>query len=181
MKVRPLAIADVDGYLRHVLEVDAGSGVDSGAHSHPYRRSEPFDMDAARDRESTRWSSEIDQPGWRRAWGLFGQGELVGHLYLAGGTLHSEMHRVSMGMGVVRAHRGRGGGTSLLQSAIAWARHQPGIDWIDLGVFSDNPAAQALYERHGFHALGRTPDRFRVDGHSLDEISMTLNVAGVDD
>ena len=68
-----------------------------------------------------------------------------------------------------------------IEAAIAWARDQPSIDWIDLGVFSDNPGAQALYVRHGFPVVGRTPDRVRVDGQSLDETSMTLNVARIDD
>lgn len=175
--VRPLAIADVDIYLPHVREVDATSGVDGEAHSHPYNASEPFDMQAARDREVTRWSTEIDRPAWRRAWGLFDHDELVGHLYLAGGQLRSELHRVNMGMGISASHRRQGGGALLLETAIAWARSQPIIEWIDLGVFSDNPGAQALYARYGFQVLGRTPDRFRVDGHSLDDISMTLNVA----
>lgn len=82
-----------------------------------------------------------------------------------------------MGMSVLSSHRRMGGGSLLLSSAIAWARSEPIIDWIDLGVFSDNPGAQALYFRHGFHILGRTPDRFRVDGQSLDDISMTMNIA----
>ena len=82
-------------------------------------------------------------------------------------------------MGVARSHRRRGGGSLLLGAAIAWARHQQSIDWIDLGVFSDNPGAQRLYERHGFQILGRTRDRFRVDGVSLDDTEMTLNVAQI--
>ena len=69
----------------------------------------------------------------------------------------------------------------LIHAAIAWARSPPTIAWIDLGVFSDNPGAQALYVRHAFQIVGRTPDRFRVDGQSLDDTSMTLNVAGVDE
>ena len=48
-----------------------------------------------------------------------------------------------------------------------------------LGVFSDNPGAQRLYERHGFKILGRTSDRFRVDKVSLDDTEMTLNVAQI--
>lgn len=178
MNVRLLELADVDSYLRLVVAVDAGSGVDGEAHSHAYSKSEPLDMDQARDRELTRWSTHIDDPGWRRAWGLFESGELVGQLYLAGGALRSELHRASMGMGIERSHRRRGGGSLLLRTAIEWARHQPSVDWIDLGVFSGNSGAYALYERHGFHVLGRTPDRFRVDGQSLDDTWMALSVAG---
>jgi GNAT superfamily N-acetyltransferase len=129
-------------------------------------------MEAGRVREVTRWSTEIEDLACR-AWGLFDQGELVGHLHLAGGLLHSEMHRVDMGMGIRRSNRRQGGGTLLLETGIEWARNQSTIDWIDLGVFSDNPGAQALYARHGFQVLGRTPDRFRVEGQSLDDISMT--------
>jgi RimJ/RimL family protein N-acetyltransferase len=174
---RPLGIGDVDSYLPHVREVDADSGVDGAGHSHAYSRSEPFDLEAGRDREVIRWSTDIDDVAWRRAWGLFDKGELVGHLYLAGGMLRSELHRVHMGMGIRRSYRRQGSGTLLLETGIEWARNQPIIDWIDLGVFSDNPGAQALYARHGFQVLGQTPDRFRVDGQSLDDISMTLNVA----
>lgn len=177
MHVRPLVVADVDSYLRSTLAVDAGSGVDGSGHSHPYSDSEPLDLDTARDRELTRWSTELDEPGWRRAWGLLDRDELVGYLYLAGGTLRSELHRVSMGMGVARSHRRQGGGALLLETSTTWAQAHPTIDWIDLGVFSDNPGAQALYLRFGFQVLGRTPDRFRVDGHSLDDTWMTLRVA----
>jgi RimJ/RimL family protein N-acetyltransferase len=176
-RVRPLGLGDLDDYLRHVGEVDAGSGVEGAGHSHVYSRSEPFDVEAGRAREVTRWSTEIHEPAWRRVWGLFDQDELVGHLYLAGGTLRAELHRAGMGMGITRSHRRQGGGTLLLVTGIEWARSQPTIDWIDLGVFSDNPGAQALYARHGFQILGRTPDRYRVDGESLDDVAMALNVA----
>lgn len=67
----------------------------------------------------------------------------------------------------------------LSAAGIERARTQPSIDWIDLAVFSDNPGAQALYARHGFHVLGRTPDRFRVDGRSLDDISERGSGAGL--
>lgn len=177
MSVRALVSADVDRYVEFVRAVDAESGVDGNGHSHPYSKSEPRDAATARDREITRWSTAISEPSWRRAWGLFDGNDLVGQIYLAGGVLRSELHRVRLGMGVARSHRGQGGGTLLLQAASAWAREQPQIDWIDLGVFSDNPRAQALYARHGFQVVGRTHDRFRVDGESLDDISMTLNVA----
>jgi ribosomal protein S18 acetylase RimI-like enzyme len=64
-----------------------------------------------------------------------------------------------MGMGISASHRRRGGGSLLVATAIDWARAQPGIDWIDLGVFADNPGAHALYTRHGFTPIGRMLDR----------------------
>ena len=176
LRVGLLEHGEVDAYLDLTVAVDADSGVDGSAHSHPYGRGEPFDVDTARDREVTRWSTGIDEVGWRRAWGLRDGSSLVGYLYLAGGALRSELHRVELGIGVLASHRRRGGGSMLLATAIQWAKLQPAVAWIDLGVFSDNPAAQALYASHGFVVLGRTPDRFRVDGHSLDDISMTLEL-----
>jgi RimJ/RimL family protein N-acetyltransferase len=174
--VRPLVVSDVGVFLRHVISVDAGSGLDGAAHSHAYGRDEPFDMEDGQQRETLRWSTAIAQVGWRRAWGLFDEEELIGYADLAGGTLASELHRTRLGIGVARPHRRRGGGTTLLGTAIAWARAQTGIAWIDLGVISDNAPARALYRKHGFQELGLTVDRFRVDGVSLDEVSMTLNV-----
>ncbi len=174
---RAFAKDELGSYLSVMSRIDAGSGVDGAGHSHAYSGSDPLDLEVGREREIIRWSVEIGETGWRRAWGLFNQHDVVGYLYLAGGELASELHRVNLGMGVLGSYRRRGGATSLLDAAVRWARQQPNIEWIDLGVFSDNPGAQALYERHGFEVLGRTPDRFRVEGQSLDEILMTLNVA----
>jgi RimJ/RimL family protein N-acetyltransferase len=183
MSARPLAIGDVDRYLDLVCAVEAESGLDGAGHSHAYTDSEPFDVEAGRDQEVARWSTEIDEVGWRRAWGLFDEDELVGNLCLVGGLLRSELHRANVGMGVTRSHRRQRGGSLLLATAIGWARRQLLIHWIDLSVFSDNPGAEALYARHGFQVVGRTPDRFRLHGRSLDDIAMTLHVArpGSDD
>ena len=176
LTVRPLRLDDVDIYLEHMLETDRDSGVDGTPHFHPYSRSETVDLDARRSQELARWSTPLDEPGWRRAWGLFDGGELVGHIYLAGGMLDTELHRAGMGMAIASTHRRRGGGTLLLGAAVAWARAQPGIAWVDLGVFSDNPGARALYERHGFEVTGVVPDRFRIDGVSVGDTQMTLPV-----
>ncbi len=179
MRIRAFALGDVDGYLGLVSAIEVGSGVDGAGHSHVYSTSEPFDTRASREQEVARWSTNLDEIGWRRAWGLIDRNELVGYLYLAGGALCSELHRVSMGMGILRAHRRHGGGALLLATAIEWAQEQPSIDWIDLGVFTDNPGAQTLYKSQGFDVCGQTVDRFRVDGVSLDAISMTRPVAQI--
>jgi RimJ/RimL family protein N-acetyltransferase len=175
--VRPFQIGEVEAYLQHVAEVDADSGIDGAPHSHPYSASDAFDFETGRNREVERWTTPVTHVGWRRAWGVFDRDDLVGHLYLAGGPLQTGLHRADLGMGVLPSHRRRRGATRLLDTAIAWARHDPGICWIDLNVFADNPGAQHLYERFGFATIGRTSDRFRVDGASLDDIAMTLNVA----
>lgn len=177
LRVRPLVAVDVDVYIRHVEEVDALSGVDGAPHAHPYPRDEMSYDDGARERELERWATALDAAGWRRAWGLFDADDLVGHLYLAGGDLSTEMHRVSMGIGIIASHHRRGGGSLLVSTVIDWAREQPGIAWIDLGVFSDNVPARALYARHGFVEIGTTPDRFRVDGVVLADVTMTLPVS----
>ena len=178
MNVEMLKPEHINGYLTYMRKADAQSGVDGLPHFHPYGKDEPYDMQAAIQREHKRWTTPLDEPGWRRAWGIFDsdQAQPVGHLYFEGGMLLSAMHRVGMGMGLLRSHHRLGGGTMLLTAAIDWARNQPGIDWIDLGVFEENIGAHALYKRFGFVEQGRTPDLFRVDGHQIDDISMSLFV-----
>lgn len=177
LQVRALEVGDVDAYLDNMVRVDAESGADGSPHFHPYSASETLDMEVARPREVRRWTTPITEVDWRRAWGLFDSGQVVGHLYLAGAPLPSSLHRVELGVGIVTSHRRLGGGSRLLETAMAWARNEPGIDWIDLGVFADNPGAQRLYQRFGFEVIGRTPDRFRVDGFTVDDIAMTVSVA----
>ena len=68
-------------------------------------------------------------------------------------------------------------GKLLVQEAVAWARAQPGLDWIDLGVFSHNTAAIHVYQGAGFAEIGRVEDRFRIQGGSVDEVLMAIKVA----
>ena len=63
-----------------------------------------------------------------------------------------------------------------LQTAIDFCREAPTLDWLDLGVFSGNPRAKALYEKLGFVEVGRREDYFRIGGDSVADIMMTLNV-----
>jgi RimJ/RimL family protein N-acetyltransferase len=43
-------------------------------------------------------------------------------------------------------------------------------------VFGHNAAALALYRDLGFEEAGTVTDRFRIDGRSIDDVIMTLNV-----
>ena len=174
MHVRALTLDDIEAYTAHIVASHAESGVDGVPRSHVYCADEPIDVPAASTRERTRWTTPLSEPGWRRAWGVFDGEALVGHLYLAGGRIRSELHRANLGMGLLRTHFRRGGGRALMRAAVAWARAEARLDWLDLGVFTENEPAEALYRAEGFVERGRVPDRFRVDGVRIDNIAMAL-------
>ena len=177
--IRLLSLSHVRDYVVNSRECDADSGT-QGRHYHPYSRDDPYDVDALTERNSKRWSTPLTEPGWRRAWAWICDGQMLGQATLVGGSLQSELHRVGLGMGLLPADRGMGGGSWLLKTAIDWACAQPTIDWIDLGVFADNGPAHALYVKFGFVEMGRTPDQYRVDGAVLDNIAMSLFVGPPD-
>ena len=175
--VRLLTPDDLDAFIDHLRRHDAESGTEGDLPHGPYSRDDPFDEPARRERASTTWMKSTDDPGWRRCWGLMtANGECVGTVTLTGMDLRTMMHRARLGIGIERAHRGRGHGRALMRASLDWAREQPNLDWIDLGVFRGNDLAQGMYERLGFTVLGSTPDIFRVDGVSIEDISMTLRV-----
>jgi ribosomal protein S18 acetylase RimI-like enzyme len=102
-------------------------------------------------------------------------GRMIGHTDLHGGAIAAEMHRCRLGIGILAAHHRRGLGDALMKATIDWAR-AAGLAWMDLGVFGGNEPALALYRKLGFVEVGRVPDRFVVDGVSLTDIVMTLDL-----
>ena len=177
MQIRMLTVEDVEIYQSHCEAHRAESGRDGEIHHGPYPRDEPLPTDFV-ERTRARWSKALDEPGWRRAWGVFDGERLVGTGDVTGSDLASGRHRVNLGMGLQRSHRGRGGGRALLGHIIAWCRAEPTVAWLDLGVFGGNDRAHELYRRAGFTELGCIADRFRVDGLSIDDTLMTLDVSG---
>lgn len=73
-------------------------------------------------------------------------------------------------------HQGRGVGSRLFESLIAWARSaEPEIVRIELAAGAGNPGAVRLYERLGFRHEGRQVARGRLpDGRFEDDILMGL-------
>ena len=67
-----------------------------------------------------------------------------------------------------------------MTAAIEVARRWEGVDYLDLGVSENAPAAQALYESLGFRAWGREPESLEVDGRRYDEIFMSLRLPSAD-
>lgn len=88
-------------------------------------------------------------------------------------------HTGDLGAMYVRAqHRGSSLADALVEAVID---HTIGlVEQIKLGVNAQNSGAIALYERHGFRAIGRIPRAFRVDGKTYDEILMMRVVSASD-
>jgi ribosomal protein S18 acetylase RimI-like enzyme len=101
---------------------------------------------------------------------------LCGHVDLRGAMLPSALHRATLAMGLYASARAQGHGRRLLDAALAWLRQQPSLVWVDLTVFSHNAAALHLYRQAGFIETGRTVDRYRVQGSSIDEIQLSLRL-----
>lgn len=87
-----------------------------------------------------------------------------------------QRHVGRLGMGLARAHRGRGVGQRLLTATVeaAW---QAGFQRLELEVFASNRAAVALYERMGFAHEGRHRCVRRIQEDGKDRYQDTLTMA----
>jgi L-phenylalanine/L-methionine N-acetyltransferase len=81
-------------------------------------------------------------------------------------------HVANLGMAVAPDHRGRGVGTQLLGAVIDTAERWHGVRRLELEVFTDNTAAIALYERHGFVREGLARGYALRDGAYADVLLM---------
>ena len=90
------------------------------------------------------------------------------------------LHNATLGISVLPEFQGRGIGRLLMDAVVTWARANPVITRLRLGVLSDNDRAKPLYESFGFVVEGRFTDRVRPDPDDpeqyADEILMWLNV-----
>lgn len=82
-----------------------------------------------------------------------------------------------MGMMCDAGWRGVGLGNAMLSAALDWARAEPSVRRVELGVLATNPGALALYRSLGFVEEGRLRGRFRqADGSLVDDVLMALVV-----
>lgn len=173
--IRPLTPDDLPSYVDYeTVMSDASGRIDLHHGPFPAGQSVPEDFS---ERVGDRMATAIGSNDWRRYWGAFDVSTLVGVAHVAGSGLAAESHRCFLGLGVLPSHRRRGLARQLLRAVVVWCRTEPTIEWLDLGVFGQNLGAIELYRTEGFVEIGRTTDRFRVDGTSIDDISMTLAVA----
>ena len=168
-------LEDLDSYVDHIHRHLRENGRD-GVYFSPFPATKKRDPASLLGRLRPRWEKAVSGLGWERAFVVWDGDRIVGHLDLERKDLEPAQHRLVLSMGLEFPYKGRGLGSRLMEEAIAFARTLDGIDWIDLGVFSCNKPAQALYAKFGFTETGRTVDTFRVDGRSLDDIQMSLKL-----
>jgi RimJ/RimL family protein N-acetyltransferase len=165
---------DPAAYADHTVEHMAESGRDGSPH---FAIARTWSRDEVRSSFVSRLAKQLDEPLWGRAWLLWEGPKVVGHCELRGGRVPAEMHRATLGMGMLRAFTGQGHGRALLETAVRWARRDAELDWIDLGVFSDNAPARRLYARMGFVEVGLRVDAFHLDaGPHIDDVQMALRL-----
>jgi len=175
INIRLLTLDDLEGWLRQCEILDSESG-ENNIYFGPYSKYEPYPIDEIRKNTIKRWSKSIDTPGWRRAFGIFDDDKIIGSSDIAAGDIPTNSHRVNLGIGVLKEYRNSGLGQKLIYFIIDWCKKDPGIFWIDLGVFSGNYKAKRVFEKIGFEAVGHTEDAWFIDGESIGQTLMTLNV-----
>jgi ribosomal protein S18 acetylase RimI-like enzyme len=175
--LRELVPSDLEGFLLHMerLYAESGRGGVPLFHARPDRS---FLTEEERQKFGQGWQRPPGDAGWMRAWGALAEGRIVGHADLTADPIPTASHRVTLGLGVEQVHHHRGLGRSLLEMALSAAQAHR-FCWLDLRVFAGNTPALVLYRQFGFVETGRVEDRFRIDGVSIANVSMTLPLAPV--
>lgn len=103
--------------------------------------------------------------------------QLVGTLDFWNGHRKRIEHTGEFGMGILPEYRDQGIGTCLLTLLLKWAKENPMIEKVKLGVFASNDRAIHLYRKMGFIEEGRRVAEIKMeDGNYFDVIEMYQNV-----
>ncbi len=167
----------VDRWAEHLERIFLESGREGTPLFSPYETSPSASSPEGRSRYEKRFALPVKSPGWGRAWTIDdADGRAIAHLDLVGSVIPSEMHRATLGIGCERAFCRQGYGRAMMRHAVDFVVDN-GIEWIDLHVFNENDVAIALYRSFGFVETGRSVDRFRLRGRSVDDVTMSLRVS----
>ena len=94
-------------------------------------------------------------------------GDIIGWADMIPQQKPSMKHSASLGMGVVKAHRGKGLGEALLTQVMEMAERE-GVTRMELEVFATNLPAIALYRKHNFNLEGTKVNAVFIDGTFVD-------------
>lgn len=103
--------------------------------------------------------------------------EVIGHAVIARlANLESLDHRrLINGFGVSKDFMGKGIAKQVLTETVKFCK-EIGVNYVDLGVLTENTRALKLYENFGFQKTGELKDFCRINGKSLDDIQMTYKL-----
>lgn len=174
-EIKKCNIEDVNSYTEHAIYCLTEKGI-GDIFVHPFPKSHTFDQKEFAESLKKKWSAPPFSPNWEIAWIALANEKMVGHLHLRCGGIQAQVHRMKLGMSILDGHRSSGIGTSLLDTAIKWAKDKNNIDWIDLSTFSKNQAARSLYKKFGFKELFVMEDALRVENEIIDDVQMTLRL-----
>lgn len=102
-------------------------------------------------------------------------GMLVGMAGVHRNTINKRRsrHAAEFGISLAEEYRGRGIGERLAEVALAEAeRTITELRLIYLAVYAVNERAHTLYQKLGFHDVGRIPEFILHDGEYVDEVMM---------
>lgn len=99
-------------------------------------------------------------------------GQVIGNIGLKQYPRVRRMHAGELGMGVSAAWQNKGIGSQLMAAALDIADNWMNLRRIELTVFADNKAAQALYRKFGFEEEGTLREYAVRDGGLVDVICM---------
>lgn len=103
-------------------------------------------------------------------------GEVIGWCDIVPGEpIAGTRHVGTLGMGILKEHRGQGIGRRLMETTIEAAR-KLGIEKIELTVYASNRNALRLYESLGFGVEGTKRKGRFVDGVYDDIVLMALHL-----
>lgn len=99
-------------------------------------------------------------------------GDLVGYLFVIGGSTKRTQHSTYIVIGILERYRGKGIGTALFQQLEEWAKKSQ-ISRLELTVVTKNEAGVALYRKSGFEIDGTKRNSLMIDGTFYDEYYMS--------
>lgn len=103
--------------------------------------------------------------------------QLVGYLFVVGGSARRTAHSVYLVIGILKDFRGLGIGTKLFQQLEEWAVVH-NIHRLELTVVTRNKAGVGLYKKLGFEIEGRKQHSLLINGEFVNEYYMAKLILG---
>lgn len=158
----------VDSVLRHFKEPGFNN-----IPSHPYGKEHLFDRNEYYQNYLKKFATSLTEVGWGRSFVIEHEGKIKGHLDI---NSKQTLDQASLGMGLEMELRGQKLGPKLLDYGLQWVKEKTQVDEMNLFVFAHNLPAIKIYEKAGFKLVGETKNRFQVDGHNIDDLTMKLAI-----